>query len=547
MRSLFSVHRLSQAAVLGAFVFSSPRVFAQATAPEKAPAATTPEAPKAAPAPAAPAAPVVPPAPAGAKPATAPKAEAPKAEGPQPTGSAAGSAFSAPPSPDAPEVPAQQPEAQPPAAPVVDANGNPPPDIQSVADDLQGLRSDLENFKFQWQHEIDIHTATTTRALQLGGTIQTRFGYTNQATQNAVVYNRKTTFDVPTALIFFNGNLYKDYEEGRNLTYSLRYGVSQQTNTNNSFLNLLDASITYSLLPTISPEEAALTITAGQQLLPFGLEVPASEELKPVINNAQFTTRLNLARRDVGLIVKGDLFTQVDYGYNYRQAALAYAFGIVNGAGPNTPDDNDNKDLLARLAFTLPSDYNSYLRELKVGVTGYWGKQNLYTTDAAKTLQGKGVKNRYGIDVYYNHWPFGFTYEFIRGRDATLTPTSTPQKVTRANLDSQSHTATFFLSFGEQFEAGFKNQGKYNDWWPKTFQPFVRVDIFDSDIHKPDTRTDTYTAGLNVFFAETTKFQLNYNRVITWQFKDNPPQPDPRVQANQRFQNQVLAQFQFGF
>jgi hypothetical protein len=361
------------------------------------------------------------------------------------------------------------------------------------------------------------------------------------------VYNRKTTFDVPTALIFFNGNLYKDYEEGRNLTYSLRYGVSQQTNTNNSFLNLLDATIAYSLLPTISPETPALTISAGQQLLPFGLEVPASEELKPVITNAQFTTRLNLARRDVGVIVRGDLFTQVDYGYNYRQAAVAYAFGIVNGSGPNTPDDNDNKDIIARLAFTLPSDYNSYLRELKIGFTGYWGKQNVYTGDAARTLQGKGVKNRYGIDLYYNHWPFGFTYEFIRGRDATITPATTAQQVTRVTLDSQSHTGTFFLSFGQQFVAGFRNQGKYDDWWPKTYQPFVRVDLFDSDIHAPSTRTDTYTAGLNVFFAETTKFQLNCNRVINWGFQENPAQPNPRVQANKRFQSQLLAQFQFGF
>ena len=529
MRSrIVPVHRSAQGALLGAIILSSSQVFAQA-APTAPPPAVAPAAP---------------PAPPKVEP---PKAEPPKAESPQPTGAAAGSAFSAPPSPDAPEVPAKQPEAAPPATPALDANGNPPPDPQSIADDVQGIRSDLENFKFQWQHEIDIHTATTTRALQMGGTIQTRFGWTDQPTLSSTVYNRKTTFDVPTALIFFNGNLYKDYEEGRNLTYSLRYGVSQQTNSNNSFLNLLDANITYSLLPTISPEEAALTITAGQQLLPFGLEVPATEELKPVINNAQFTTRLNLARRDVGVIVRGDLFTQVDYGYNYRQAALAYALGVVNGSGPNTLDDNDNKDVIARLAFTLPSDYNSYLRELKIGVTGYWGKQNLYTTDAAKTLQGKGVKNRYGLDIYYNHWPFGFTYEFISGKDATLTPASTPQNVTRVNLISNSHTATFFLSFGEQFEAGFKNQGKYDDWWPKTYQPFIRIDTFDSDIHKADTRTDTYTGGINIFFAETTKFQLNYNRVITWAYAENPPQPDPRVQANHRFQNQVLAQFQFGF
>jgi len=539
MRPLFSVHRLSQSAVLGAIALSSARLFAQAAPAEKPPAATPakPEAPNAPPPAAAASAP--------AKPANPTAASTQAAAPPQPAGAAAGSAFDAPPSPDAPEIPAAaKPEAP---TPALDANGNPPPDVQSVADDMQGLRSDLENFKFQWQHEIDIHTATTTRALLMGGTIQTRFGWTDQPTLNSVVYNRKTTFDVPTALIFFNGNLYKDYEEGRNLTYSLRYGVSQQTNTNNSFLNLLDANITYSPVPTISPEEPALTVTAGQQLLPFGLEVPATEELKPVINNAQFTTRLNLARRDVGVIVKGDLFTQVDYGYNYRQAAFAYAFGIVNGSGPNTMDDNDNKDLIARVAFTLPSDYNSYLRELKIGATGYWGKQNLYTSDAAKTLQGKGVKNRYGIDVYYNHWPFGFTYEFIRGTDATITAASTPQNVTRKTLTSQSHTATFFLSFGEQFEAGFKNQGKYDDWWPKTFQPFARVDIFDPDIHSADNRTDIYTGGLNIFFAETTKFQLNYNRIINWAYKENPPQPDPRVQANKRFQNQILAQFQFGF
>ncbi len=95
--------------------------------------------------------------------------------------------------------------------------------------------------------------------------------------------------------------------------------------------------------------------------------------------------------------------------------------------------------------------------------------------------------------------------------------------------------------------AGFRNQGKYDDWWPKTYQPFVRIDIFDPDTDKPHTRTDSYTAGFNVFFAETTKLQFNFNHIVNWAYQENPPQPDPRVQANQRFQNQILAQFQFGF
>ncbi len=439
------------------------------------------------------------------------------------------------------------------ATPAATGEGAPPPDLQSLSDDVQGLRTDLENFKFQWQHEIDIHTATTTRNLLMNGVIQTRFSYSDQKTTNALVYNRHTTFDVPLAQIIFNGNLYKDYKDGRNLSYSLRFGISQQTSGTNiigvgtSFLNLLDANISYSVLPTVNLETPALTVTVGQQLLPFGIEVTAPDELKPVILNAQFTTKLALAYRDIGAIVRGDLFTSVDYGYNYRQAALAYAFGIVNGSGGSVVDNNDFKNFVGRLAFTLPADYNSWLRQLTIGGSVVLGKQNLYTADAAHTLQGKGVQNRYGFDVYYNHWPFGLTYEFVVGKDAA-TPGTSPYEPLRTVYTSRSHTATFFLSFGEQFEAGYRNQGKYDDWWPKTFQPFLRYDAFDPDIHTSDNRVNVYTAGINVFFAETTKFQLNYNHTTNYAYPaETPPQTNPRVQVNEREQNAVLAQFQFGF
>lgn len=453
--------------------------------------------------------------------------------------------------------PGAAPAAAPAAAPV-DPNAAPPPDPQSIADDVQGLRTDLENFKFQWQRERDIHTAITTRALTIGGTVQARFGFSDQAVSNAVVYRRKTSFDVPTALLSFNGNLYKDYEDGRNLSYQLSFGVSQQTNTNNSFLNLLNAAVVYSVLPTTSPEYPTLTVTVGQQLLPFGLEVPASEELKPVIRNAQFTlgpsaarpavaTGLNLGRRDVGAIIRGDLFTSVDYGYNYRQALLAYAVGVLNGAGPNTLDDNDNKDFIGRLALTVPSDYNSWLRQITLGGTVYLGKQNLYSSDVAKTLQGKGTKQRFGGDIYYNHWPFGLTYEYIRAKDA-ITP-GTAEVPARKVITTDSHTGTFFLSFGEQFVAGFRNQGRYDDWWPKTYQPFVRYDRFNPDLDQKGDKslvTEVFTGGLNIFFAETTKFQLNFNHTKNRAFTD-AAQPDPRKVVAKRDSNEVLAQVQFGF
>lgn len=402
-------------------------------------------------------------------------------------------------------------------------------DVETLRYDIQGITSDLENFKFQWQRERDIHTAVTTRGLRLGGTIQARFGYTDLETNSATVYSRKSGFEIGTALITFTGSLYKDYAEGRNLDFALRFGASPQTG--NGAPNLLDANVVYSPLPTIDSEGPLLTVTLGQQLLPFGLEVPATEELKPVIRNAQFTTRLNLARRDIGLIVRGDLFPMVDFGYNYRVPIFQYAVGLVNGAGSNTLDDNNIRDVIARVAFTVPSDFHSWLRQITLGASAYFGSQNTTLTDTARTLSGRGTRRRLGVDFYYNHWPFGVTYELIRGTDR-VTPGATLDELVRSDIESESHTATIFLSFGEQFVSGFRNQGRYDDWWPRTYQPFFRFDRYDPNQDEQRDVSTIYTAGLNLFVAETTKFQLNAN------WYDNEGGGEQR---------EILAQAQVGF
>jgi hypothetical protein len=466
----------------------------------------------------------------------------PAAAGPSPVGT--------PPAPGAPAAPAAPATNQYPPAPETVAPpvalppappAEPPPaaepgassgDVEGLRYDIQGITSDLENFKFQWQRERDIHTALSTRGIRVGGTIQARFGYTDLETNAATVYHRKSSFDVATALITFTGSLYKDYAEGRNLDFALRYGASQQQASNNSFLNLLDANVVYSPVSTIDREDPQLTITLGQQLLPFGLEVPATEELKPVIRNALFTTRLNLARRDLGLIVRGDLFPMVDFGYNYRVPIVQYAFGLLNGAGPNTLDDNNVRDVIGRVALTVPSDFHSWLRQITLGATGYFGSQNTFLADGPpRTLAGRGTKRRLGVDFYYNHWPFGVTYEFIRGTDVA-TPGTTLADPLRRNIDSEAHTVTVFLSFGEQFVSGFRNQGRYDDWWPKTYQPFLRYDRYDPNKDAKNDVLNVITLGTNLFVAETTKFQLNLN----WEDDEG-----------KKVQKEILAQAQVGF
>ena len=407
--------------------------------------------------------------------------------------------------------------------------------------ELQGLQSDLENYKYQVQRDRDTKTALSTRQLLINGVVQAKASYIDEAQRTPptgtntgmAVQDRHSSFDLGAVQIGFIGNLYKDYEEGKNLDFNLRFGTSPQTGTNNSYLNLLDAQLTYHVLPTLSADTGRLSVTLGQQLLPFGQEVQATEDLKPTINNALFSLPglgYGLALREVGLIVRGDALPTVDYGYNYRSPMISYAFGLVNGNGANKSDDNDDKNFIGRLRYTLPAEYNSWLRELSFGLSWYQGKSNLFEIDGTSAaFAGKGDVLRKGFDIYYNNHPFGVTYEYVQGEDDTYI-SQTAQTYKR---ESESHTGTLFWNFGEQFVKGFRNQGRYDDWWPKSYQAFYRYDTIDRDKNLADQTVDIHSLGLNAFFAETTKFQINLNHVNN--------------DITNKSYNELVAQFQYGF
>lgn len=395
--------------------------------------------------------------------------------------------------------------------------------VPATQEDIQGLTTDLENFKWQWQRERETHTALSTRALTIGGTVQARYGWNEAKFSGGDVVRRDNSFDIGTALISFTGNLYRDYEEGRNLLYRLSFGASPQTGVASA--NLLDAQVSYDVFPTINLEESRLRLTLGQQLLPFGLEVTATEDLKPLIQNALFTgasiplttkdgrslsvPATNLAARQIGFIARGDFFPQVDWGANYRAPIVEYALGVVNGNGANRSDDNSEKDFLGRLVFTAPVDYNSWLREIKLGGTFYFGTQNVpeiyYTNPGQKTTAtiflDEGEKNRVGLDFYYNHNPVGLTFEWVRSWDETypgISPfkTKSPHHYIRKG---EAFTATLFYNLGAQFVQSYRSQGRYDDWWPKTYQLFFRWDSWDPDVGKPNDRIQYLTLGINVF------------------------------------------------
>ena len=441
--------------------------------------------------------------------------------------------------------------------------------------DIQGIRTDFENYKYEQARIGERNRASVTRNTKISGSVQVRGTWQNPA-QNAGVANgasggnttyqasdRRSSFDIPQVTFNFTGNLYRDYKEGRDLTYALGFSYASNsagnpssatsaTRTigvaapNGSQFNLTNAFLTYSFFPTNGGQEDPKgTLTFGQQLVPFGLEAQADEEVRPVINSAQFTSALSgINTRQIGLVYRGDSFVTVDWTNNYRSALLEYAFGIINGSGPNKSDNNGRKDLIGRLVTTVPADYNSWLRQLKLGVSYYQGYNNLVNTSTNAVVQ-IGKSKRKGFDINWTHLPYSIAYEYAQGDDETFTTAAVSATGTTPTFHKKSRGQyiNFGYTWGEQFLASEKTLAKYDDYWPKSYQAFVRYDTFDADTRATSVgdKTDILTLGLKAFFAETTKLQHNYlitrNDAPTTGFTADRP----------RKVNALQVQFQYGF
>lgn len=411
------------------------------------------------------------------------------------------------------------------------------------ADDIDGLKGDIENFKYDESRRYERQTVKSTRDTTLYGTVQVRTSYQDESTSAgnpAPSGDRYSTFDIPTALLGVRGNLFRDYNEGKNLEYQLSFSYSKQPSTagNNSNFNLQDAFLRYNVFSTNSGlEEPRLNVTLGQQLIPFGLEAQSPEDLRPTITQAIAPVQLGLTARQNGLIVRGDVKPYVDYGANYRAPLLEYALGVTNGNGINKTDDNDGKDFLARVAYTLPVDYASIFRELKFGASYLKGKANV--KNAGGLLSDNAKRDILGFDIYYNHAPFGVTYEYIQAR--TEQATASNQLV---DTTAEGHTFTAFYTVGDQFYNSIKSNAKFDDFWPKSIQGYYRYDNYnpnkDQDVvNVVGNGFGEYTRhslGLNFFFAQTTKFQLALNNT---QYKHET--------ATQKDFNEVVGQFQYTF
>jgi len=427
--------------------------------------------------------------------------------------------------------------------------------------DIQGLRSDLENYKYDQSRLQERNIPSVTRNTKITGNIvlgydkrtpgfQPGDSQTTAASATAPGEVRKNGFRAPTATLNFTGTLYRDYAEGKNLTYKFGLGANPTgTNaTSNSQINLTDVFIAYSYEPNSGNlEDRKGVVQLGQQAVPFGLDAPAIDpEVRAVINSALFVNGLDLGTRQIGLVAQGDYDPYVDYTNNYRAPLFGYAVGFFNGNGPNKNDNNSRRDWIARATFTLPVDYTSWLRQLQLGASYYKRLPTIATASTTAVTGVYGQQQVLGFDVNWTHLPFSIAYEWAYGKSEIAPQTAN----LRVNPDGYKRGVGQYINFGytwgEQFLNSSKQQGKYDDFWPKSYQAFLRLDTFDPNRASTSTQDRQFrtTLGLNIFFAETTRFQINYfkdrNQVATGVLAANTTTLPKRA-------NGVQAQFQAGF
>jgi phosphate-selective porin OprO/OprP len=221
----------------------------------------------------------------------------------------------------------------------------------------------------------------------------------------------------------------------------------------------------------------------GQFLVPFGVESAVSTADLDMINRSQPVDKLAPGRdigtlgRDVGLALTG------------KFSLFEYTAGVFNGAGANKADTNDKKDFAGRFGLR-PLEF------LSVGASLYKGSYS--ATVGAPSVR----RDRTGIDAGLTFGNVSLKGEYIRA------------------VDDATDKRGWFAQAG---------------WFvlPKTLQVLAKFDGFDKDTAAANDRTNLSTIGLNWFFADRTKIQVNYEYL--------------RNESGRMVNRSLLVQFQAGF
>lgn len=219
--------------------------------------------------------------------------------------------------------------------------------------------------------------------------------------------------------------------------------------------------------------------TVGQAKIPFSLENLTSSPKLDLIDRSQVVEALtargkdvggNQNGRDIGILLSGTILQ-----LNYRPV-VDYRLGIYNGAGINVADNNENKDIAARLIVhpVLGLDISAALYD------GTRFVPEVKTGTVVTTPSKNVARDRLGFDLSYDKNNFSLRSEYISGKD------------------DQTDREGYYILGGYYF-------------FEKKFQLLAKYDFYDADKAKADDASTWIVFGANYNFNVNTRLQFNYS------------------------------------
>jgi phosphate-selective porin OprO/OprP len=337
--------------------------------------------------------------------------------------------------------------------------------------EADSLRSEYKAKQEVFNNKSDSFPLSIGRLLRLSGYTQIRYQNFQEPTKN-------NGFDVRRARLDFQGDFSTRW--GYRLLIDF-VGASSATGTaptGGALVSpaLMDAFISYKPLDF-------LKITAGQFLVPFSLENLTPDRNLETVDRSQVVSALvarkgdvsnglvdsigNQNGRDIGIMVNGSII-------KFENHFLAdFYLALLNGAGINTLDNNQSKDIAARLVLHP-------FKILDIGASYYNGFDK-FTSSPTRSQD----RIRLGTEFALNYDLLSVKGEWIQGKEGNTNPI---------------------------VHQGWYLQGSYF-LWPKHLQGVFRYDTYDPNTAKlkAEETSTYYVFGLNYFFNVWTKIQMDYS------------------------------------
>ena len=227
-------------------------------------------------------------------------------------------------------------------------------------------------------------------------------------------------------------------------------------------------------------------ISVGQFKQPFGLELSTPCHKLHTINRSRVANELASPFRDLGVMISGTSGDLSIAGLD-NQNIIQYQLAYVNGAGLNKTDTTNYKDFVGRLVI-------SPFAFISIGGSYRTGKQK----NPDPSIEKADERSRWGADISIDYANFLIQGEYISGTD----------KGSKLVGGGGCGGGSGELVAGNFESNGYALLAMYKTPW--NLQPLVKYESYDPNIDEDYDKESTLTFGLNYFFNEWTRLQINY-------------------------------------